>query len=493
MLGERLTIGTAAEADIQVLEHELPPGEAANPPVGEVGAIVLRDGAYEVESFPGAGIWINGERVQRRALVSGDLLEIGEGGPVLRFRLYKPGSPAHKSMAEAFADCRDCARHGGKNPLHRAGILLARAPTELATQTSLLWRAGLAAVLIVLLGVIGFQTWRNLRLEGRLAEERARVEGLAVLLAQAEQSSFNAQDVAAARRIFEQRLSDSLARIEALESRAVSREKVISTATRSVVFLQGAYGFIDENSGRPLRYVGDPSVEDAEFGITLEGDGPVVEILYTGTGFVATADGLLLTNRHVALPWEYDPPARVMAEQGLTPVMRRFRGYLPGVETFFDVALVRPSDNADVAVLRCELVTRPIPPLALSDAPPRAGEEVIVLGYPTGMHALLARIEPAVAESLMASGPLDFWKLAEDLSSGGHIAPLATVGIVGQVTSGSVVYDAETTHGGSGGPVLNLDGEVVAVNAAIIPEFGGSNLGVPAAEAIRLLALPDSP
>ncbi len=49
------------------------------------------------------------------------------------------------------------------------------------------------------------------------------------------------------------------------------------------------------------------------------------------------------------------------------------------------------------------------------------------------------------------------------------------------------MYDAETTSGGSGGPVLSLDGRVVAVNAAILPEFGGSNLGVPVARVHALI------
>ena len=53
--------------------------------------------------------------------------------------------------------------------------------------------------------------------------------------------------------------------------------------------------------------------------------------------------------------------------------------------------------------------------------------------------------------------------------------------------NGEQVYDTDTTYGGSGGPVLGLDGNVVAVNAAILPEFGGSNLGVPASEARRLI------
>ena len=55
------------------------------------------------------------------------------------------------------------------------------------------------------------------------------------------------------------------------------------------------------------------------------------------------------------------------------------------------------------------------------------------------------------------------------------------------MSASAVVYDADTTHGGSGGPVLSLDGRVLAVNAAILEDFGGSNLGVPSAEGLRML------
>jgi S1-C subfamily serine protease len=151
------------------------------------------------------------------------------------------------------------------------------------------------------------------------------------------------------------------------------------------------------------------------------------------------------------------------------------------------VELVRASELADVALLSCGAPTEVIHPLALADTPPVAGDEVIVLGYPTGMQALIVRAEAAFVEQLLAEGIQDFWELGRRLAAGGHIEPLATVGVVGQVTTSSIVYDAETTHGGSGGPVLGLDGEVVAVNVAIVPEFAGSNLGVPAAAARRLL------
>jgi len=490
--GERLSVGVAESADIPVAPHELPPRATDDLSGGELAALVLRGQTYELESAPGVEIWVNGERVERKVLVSGDLLEIGEGGPVLRFRLYEPGTQPYKSVVEVYSDCRDCARHGGRGLLHRARILLAGAPVELATQTSPRFRVNLMVALVLLVTMMAVLTYRNVRLERERIADRALLEGLSGLMERTESSSFSSADFIEARRGLEDRLSDTLARVEALESRLASRERVISSAARSVVFLQGGYGFIEGRSGKPLRFTASPKEkpDSAVAPVSVNGTGPIVEILYTGTGFLASTDGLLLTNRHVALPWEYDPTAKLVIDEGFTPVMRRFRGYLPGEEQAFDVELLRSSDTADLAVLRCALGERELVPLELSPEPPRAGEEVIVLGYPTGMHALLARTDPAFAEALLAGGPVDFWVLAEKLAAGGHIAPLATVGVVGQITPASVVYDAETTHGGSGGPVLNLEGNVVAVNTAVVPEFGGSNLGVPAARAALLMNPP---
>jgi S1-C subfamily serine protease len=223
--------------------------------------------------------------------------------------------------------------------------------------------------------------------------------------------------------------------------------------------------------------------------ITLEGDGPIVERFYTGTAFVASEDGLLLTNRHVAIPWRDDESAQALIAQGLVPVAQRFVGYLAGIKQSFDVELVVASDEADVAVLRCSGVTGVAKPLTLSETSPQPGDEVIVMGYPTGIRALLARADEDFVNKIMSDGQPDFWHVVRRLSETGRIAPLATRGIVGQVTAAAVVYDAETTSGGSGGPVIGLNGEVVAVNTAILPEFGGSNLGVPVKRARELLAI----
>ncbi|MFQ5742507.1 MAG: trypsin-like peptidase domain-containing protein [Acidobacteriota bacterium] len=487
--GESMCIGSLPEAGVRLTTEaeELPDNFRL------LATLRRRGQTYEMEVAPGAEVWANGEAVDHLVLASGDVLELGRRGTVLRFRLYPPDRGPYKTMAEAFSDCVGCARYGGKNTLHRAGILFAGMPLEMATRTTPKVRATFLLLMVTLLGGTGTLLFRNIRLERRLADASARVEGLAALLERTEHNSFSRHDFDAARAELEGRLSDTSARVDTLEARAGARERVISEASPAVVFIQGAYGFVQPSSDRPLRFVAgsDGRPVRSPLGntpVTLEGDGPAVELLYTGTGFVVTSDGRILTNRHVAMPWAFDENAQSIIRHGLQPVMRRLRGYLPQIVEPFDVELVSTSDRADVALLKCQLAPDGLVPLELTDVPPHPGDEVIVLGYPAGMQALLARTNAAFAKQIFAEGTIDFWGLAQRLAAGGYIAPLATQGIVGQVTPGSVVYDAETTHGGSGGPVIGLNGQVVAINAAIVPEFGGSNLGVPAGEALRLLA-----
>jgi S1-C subfamily serine protease len=182
-----------------------------------------------------------------------------------------------------------------------------------------------------------------------------------------------------------------------------------------------------------------------------------------------------------------------VAAQGWVPVMRRLLAYLPGLAEPLTLRVVATSDSADLAVLHPERGGRSLAALPFADALPQPGEEVIVLGYPLGIRALVARADQRFVAELRRDSTADFWTVAERLARGGQISPLASRGIVSQVSPAAVVYDAETTVGGSGGPVLSLRGEVLAINAAILPEFGGSNLGVPARQAVTLLRRSNAP
>jgi S1-C subfamily serine protease len=137
------------------------------------------------------------------------------------------------------------------------------------------------------------------------------------------------------------------------------------------------------------------------------------------------------------------------------------------------------SEQFDIALLQSQGIVRSIPSLSLSAVQAKPGDEVILLGYPTGLRALLARVGPDFIEKLSSKDEINSWELASELASEGLINPLASRGIVGQVSKDVIVYDAETAQGGSGGPVLTLDGKVIAVNTAILSEFGGSNMGIP--------------
>ena len=483
--GDYLRIGTFPGAEIPLTRT------AGEVPAEQYGTLRRVEAGFELDTAPGKEILINGDPVDQHLLAPEDVMEIGRGGPLLRFRLY-PVDASGKPLRDAVGDCVACARQSGRGRWGRLALLARGLPRELLTQTTRTVRASGLAALVVLLGGVALLGWRTVQLERRLDEERGRVAGLAELLERRRENPATAEELAQVLEDIQSGMSETARRVRALEDQSAAARLVIGAATRSTVFIQGSWGFVDPETGQPLRILvgsdGTPVLgPGGEPILTTDESAPVLEALFTGTAFVATDDGLLLSNRHIAQPWVFDDAARRVAAQGWVPVMRRMIAYIPGVPDSLPLQLVAVADSADLALLRCAGAVRSLPTLPLARSAAQAGEEVIVLGYPLGMRALMARADAGFLAELRAAGNVDFWTLGARLARTGQIAPLATRGIVGQVSREAVVYDAETTSGGSGGPVLSMRGEVVAITSAILPEFGGSNLGVPVARARALL------
>ncbi|MFV1981883.1 MAG: serine protease, partial [Rhodothermia bacterium] len=433
-----------------------------------------------------APIRVNGALVDAHLLSSGDLIVVGDHGPVLRFRTYVDPKKRFKSIPEALADCMDCARAERDSLPGRVWAFMKRAPHEMLQQTAPWTRSLLFSLVTLLLVVTLYLGYASLRFQRDLATQAAVLTSV-----QEDRGSLTNAELEGLRTALESQLSATLERVEALETMTEAAQRIVRNSSPSIAFLVGKFGFTDAD-GNVLRTVVDPDGRQLlnRFGnpaVGTDGNGPPVSIEFTGTGFVVDETGLLLTNRHVVLPWEFDAGSRALKTAGFKPVMNRFVGFLPGVTEAFRVSLAAASDSVDLAILRCEESHEHAAPIDLSDTGASPGDEVYLMGYPTGVRALLARTDVRFVNRLLEETNRDLWTIVQRLAEEKRIAPLATSGIVGQVTRNFVVYDAETTQGGSGGPVIGRDGRVVAINTAILNDFGGSNLGIPVEWARALL------
>ncbi len=440
------------------------------------------EGSYQLVAPDRQTVWVNGKPVRQALLVNGDIIEFGENGPLSRFHLHRDGRGEKQTVAAILRDTFDYLRVSRQPTPKRLWRAIATLVRRLFRETTVLFRISVIGAIALLIGVAYQQRQLNTRLEHALQSSTARLEQVSAALARARREALRTSDLQALRDEMAKRLVSQTERLAALEERSGASARVIANSVASVAFLQGAYGFRDDKSGRVLRHVLGPSAQPiitalGQPMLSLDGDGPPVEIQYTGTGFAIAGAPVLVSNRHVALPWE---GASAVPGGDLEPVMNRFQAYFPGRAEPVDIKLLKASDKADLALIRiADGTAMGGIGLSLSEAPPNPGDEVIVIGYPTGLRALLARSGEPFVKALQAAGETDFWKVSRRLAAEGFIAPLASRGIVGQATPAAVVYDAETTHGGSGGPVLDVHGRIVAVNAAILPEYGGSNFGVP--------------
>ncbi|MFN0145063.1 MAG: S1C family serine protease, partial [Dehalococcoidia bacterium] len=166
-----------------------------------------------------------------------------------------------------------------------------------------------------------------------------------------------------------------------------------------------------------------------------------------GTGFFVSEDGYIVTNAHVVA-------GRNGATQTTVGVTlsdgTRVEGTVVGVETIrFDVAIIKVGGGPFKALPFANLENVLV------------GQDVVAIGY------------------------------ALDLKGGEGPAFTVTRGIVSAKNRsttedpraqsfGAIQTDAAITHGNSGGPLLNLNGEVVGVNTSIAPDpaTGGVAAGI---------------
>ena len=284
-------------------------------------------------------------------------------------------------------------------------------------------------------------------------------------------------------------------RLQKLETEGKFAETIIQAYEPSVCLIHVVLAFREHATGLRLRYAGvtssgEPSTDEHNNPlVSLTGNGPEVHVDVFGTGFLASDTGRILTNHHVAEPWWQNDDLKEMLDQGVEPVIAEMTAYFPGVPHGITVNTEKISSAADVAVVKGNVSELGIKQIALADGRRSAisGGPVVLLGYPTALDAILARAGAETLQSIATASKGDPKQVMEQLARRRLIRPVTTQGHIGDVLPDKIVYDAQTTSGGSGGPLFNNEGKVIGINFAMVREFGGSNFAIPVSYGKSLL------
>jgi serine protease Do len=146
-----------------------------------------------------------------------------------------------------------------------------------------------------------------------------------------------------------------------------------------------------------------------------------------GSGFIISADGLIVTNAHVAGGAD---EITISLDDG-TELPAKLQGI---------------DEKTDLALLKVE-AGKPLPYVTFGDSSKvRVGEAVVAVGNPFGLGGTVTAGIVSATGREIGSGPYDDF----------------------------LQVDAPINRGNSGGPTFNLKGEVVGVNSAIFSPSGGS-------------------
>ena len=169
-----------------------------------------------------------------------------------------------------------------------------------------------------------------------------------------------------------------------------------------------------------------------------------------GSGFIISEDGYVMTNNHVV---ENAERITVSLHDG-----RKFRAEVVGTDPTTDIAVVRIDGEG-------------LPTASLgSSAEVNVGEWVLAIG------------NPGFARSGAPSPDLDYTVTAGIVSALGRSLQLINqslrqdpefTGNTGFAIEDFIQTDAVINSGNSGGPLVNLRGQVIGINAAIVSRTGG--------------------
>ncbi|WP_292983742.1 MULTISPECIES: trypsin-like peptidase domain-containing protein [unclassified Oceanicaulis] len=161
-----------------------------------------------------------------------------------------------------------------------------------------------------------------------------------------------------------------------------------------------------------------------------------------GSGFIIDADGIVITNHHVIAGAD---EVEVVLQNGLV----------------LDARIVGSDPATDIAVLRVD-PEQPLPVVQFGDSErARVGEWVVAIGNPFGLGGSLT---------------------AGVISARGRE--------IGGAYDDYLQTDVAINRGNSGGPLFNMDGDVIGVNTAIFSPTGtsvGISFSVPSAIAVPVI------
>lgn len=401
---------------------------------------------FHLRRLDGA-VFVNGDEVEEIILKDGDQLEFGAGGPMARFRIYVPIGAVCKPVRRMISDATEVARHSG------SGAATRMLTKDLFTQATPTLKIGFPLLVVAAAFLVGWLGgWVGSR--SNTAHHRATADTVTKAEVDAMRAEYQAQ-------------------LDRLAASSEVIRRVQKEWSRGVCMIHGVYRLRLADGSWALDRRGDPD-----------------EVEYTGSGFLVTDKGHIVTNRHVALPWTEDPRHMTAIQNGATAEFTEFTVTFPGKAPMAvsQQTIKRRKDELDVAVIRLEpreIQGIPILPLR-RDGTEGEDQRAIVVGYPTGLAALLARANPTTLDELRRTAATMSDAISQ-LAAAGQIKPIITQGVVSNSEQHLIAYDAGTTSGGSGGPVFSGKGDVIAVNFAIQRNFAGNNLGVPIRFARELL------